>query len=168
VIAIRVRTEPDLQRLSGMLGEIQAAARNIRPALPAIVAVVKRQFAHQFESEGARSPSGRWQPLSPRYAAWKARRHPGAKILERTGALKRSLTSYGAGSIVTYGANSVFIGSSMPYGPYHQTGTRNMPRRAPIEPTDRDVKEWVVVIRDYFERVGSRAGFTGRFAGAMR
>ena len=168
MIAIRVRTEPDFQRMAAMLGELQNAVRNTRPALPGIVAIVKRQLAAQFDSEGARSPSGRWRPLSAKYAAWKARRFPGAKILERTGALKRSLASYGPGSVVDYGPNSVFIGSSIHYGPYHQTGTGSMRRRAPIEPTDRDVAEWVVELRNYFERVGSRVGFTGRFAGAMR
>lgn len=167
MIEIRVSTYGDAQQMSGMIRGVKVAVQNLRPAFPHVVRRLKAQLARHFKAEGGGSPSGRWEPLSPSYAARKQRRFPGRPILEATGLLKESLVGSGTGSIVVYGARSVFVGSAVSYGIYHQTGTGSMPRRAPIEPTDRDVAEWITEIWRHVEREGTKLGWRGRFQGAM-
>jgi phage gpG-like protein len=150
-----------------MLQGAADAAANIGPAMPAVVARFHLQMQRRFRDEGAGGPSGRWVALDPEYAAWKAKKFPGKGILEATGALRESLTSQGEGSVVSYGPNSVFIGSDVEYAEFHQTGTGRMPRRAPIAPSDREVAEWAVEVWRYFERQTSKVGWRGRFAAAM-
>lgn len=107
------------------------------------IALEKRQFATQ----GA-AASGGWAPLSPRYAAWKARHYPGKKILERTGALKRSLTQRPL-PIEDLKPDSMVIGSDNEIGGYHQSGTDRMPRRRPVELTESARRDWVKRIQRY-------------------
>lgn len=88
-----------------------------------------------FDREGA--AVGGWKPLSPAYAAWKARHYPGRKILERTLRLRRSLTWHGGlfasgGFRGGLGREGIFrpnrtsleAGTGVPYGLYHQRGAR--------------------------------------------
>lgn len=174
MIAIRVTTLGDAQEITAMIAGIGRAARDIGPALPRVVSIFRAQMRQRFETEGAGGPSGPWKGLSPRYGAWKARHFPGRKILfgpdrrgHEGGALMRSLTTDGAGSVVEYGPNRVFIGSTLPYAEFHQTGTATMPRRAPIEPSDRDVAQWTSEIWRYFNDQVSKVGWKGRFQMAM-
>ena len=76
-----------------------------------------------FETAGAASGAP-WAPLSPTYAAWKAKRFPGAPILVRSGALRQSLAGPRASgySIFRPTSTSLEIGSAVPYGIYHQMG----------------------------------------------
>jgi phage gpG-like protein len=77
---------------------------------------------------------GGWAPLSPRYAAWKARRwgqHLG--ILELSLRLRGSLQwlgrDIGPEGIFRPGPSSVEIGTEVEYGRYHMRGTKRMPAR---------------------------------------
>jgi phage gpG-like protein len=119
----------------------------------------------QFDSEGG--ASGGWAALSTRtatitgqmgrgalgaehqsYAAWKARHYPGKKILEREGYLKGSLTNSGIGAAWTINEPEklrVTVGTKLGYAAYHQTGTPNMPRRRPIDLTEKDKKRWTQI-----------------------
>jgi phage gpG-like protein len=103
---------------------------NVFPAFEAIATLFAEGEKKQFESEGEWG-SGTWSPLSPKYAAWKLRRFPGTKILERTGALKTSLTTRPFG-IEQITARSMRLGSAVPYGRYHQDGGPRLPKRPPL------------------------------------
>jgi phage gpG-like protein len=92
-----------------------------------------------FDSEGSSGESGLWQPLSPQYAAWKAI-HYGTPILERTGALRESLTG-GDGSQVQISPMRLGIGSTVFYGIFHQMGTSKMPQRKAIDLTYENQQE---------------------------
>lgn len=86
---------------------------------------------------------GGWRPLSPRYAAWKARRYPGKTILRRTDRLIRSLTwsggvvVQGAGYGGSVGPEGVFLaeetgaafGTRVPYAHAHHYGAGRLPQR---------------------------------------
>lgn len=85
-----------------------------------------------FILEGGAS-GDRWAPLSPRYAAWKASRFPGAGILVRSGALKASLSGPTAPlAVFRPGPTSLDIGTGVGYARFHQLGTVRMPQRPPI------------------------------------
>jgi len=169
VIELQATTYGDAQQMRSMIEGAARAASDISPAMPAIVSRFHVQMDRRFRDQGAGGPGGPWteHPLSPMYAAWKARKFPGKGLLEATGALRTSLVSFGEGSVTEYGPNSVFISSSVDYAGYHQTGTTTMPRRAPIDPSDRDAAEWAVEVWRYYEKQTSRLGWKGRFAGAM-
>jgi phage gpG-like protein len=85
-----------------------------------------------FVLEGGGS-GATWAPLSPAYAAWKAKHYPGTGLLVRSGALKASLAGPEAPqAIFRPTTTSLTIGTSVPYGLPHQTGTSRMPQRPPL------------------------------------
>lgn len=144
------------------------AVEDMRPAWNAIA----DRFAHverrQFAGEG--TFSGGWSPLSPRYARWKARHYPGKTILRRTDDLWRSLTERPFG-IDIIEKQTMVIGSDVEYGAYHQAGAGRLPRRRPIELTDRERATWVKIVQRYLvtgeaPTVGPRGGL--RTAGGSR
>jgi hypothetical protein len=58
------------------------------------------------------------------------------------------------------------MGTTVPYAIHHQTGTPVMARRPVIDPSAREVAEYVTEISRYFQQVKARAGFRGTYAGA--
>lgn len=83
-----------------------------------------------FETEGGYV--GGWAPLSPRYAAWKAKRYPGKGILQRTGRMINSLRwggSPGPEMVFRMTPREAELGTSVPYAASHQRGTGRLPRR---------------------------------------
>jgi phage gpG-like protein len=105
----------------------------------------------QFASEGGYG-SGGWSPLSPRYAAWKARHYPGKGILERTDELRRSLTEGPEVRIIQ--PHDAWIGSTVGYGRYHQGGD-GVPRRRPVEFPESERREWAKIVQRFLRTGGT-------------
>ena len=102
----------------------------------------------QFRTQGRFS--GGWQELSPAYAARKARKYPGTKILHATGDLEASLTRFGArNSVREITRDSLLIGTSNPKAAYHQHGGDNLPQRRPVELSKGTRNRWVKAIQRY-------------------
>lgn len=122
---------------------------NMQPAFDAIADWQAQEWREQFNTQGAHLTQ-RWAPLSPAYREWKAIRYPGQPILVRTGRLRRSLTSRPFG-IEEFRKGSVRLGTDVPYGAYHQRGTRFMPRRQlyPTTTENRRVKEVIRIMQRY-------------------
>lgn len=99
----------------------------------------------QFQSEGAYG-SGRWAPLSPKYAAWKARHWPGRGILVRTGELVASLTQGPQVRVIT--PSQMAVGSAVDHGKYHQRG-QGVPRRRPVELPESERREWTRAVHRF-------------------
>lgn len=74
------------------LNIIAAGLSDLRDFWPMLVPVVTQWWKRQFETEGAFAGAP-WQPLSPAYAAWKARKRPGKPILQFDGHMKRAVSS---------------------------------------------------------------------------
>ncbi|MHB0874567.1 MAG: phage virion morphogenesis protein [Anaerolineae bacterium] len=111
----------------------------------------------QFSSQGAEG-SGGWKVLSTAYAAWKERYYPGARILERDGWLRASLTQKNAPyGIREISATKLELGTTVPYGMWHQTGTDEMPARPPIQLNDDDKRHWGKLVHEYLYQL-ARAG----------
>lgn len=88
-----------------------------------------------FVLEGGGSGQS-WAPLSTAYAIWKSRQFPGRGILVRSGVLKASLMGPDAPAAVFRATDtSLELGTSVPYGIYHQMGTSRMPQRPPLRLT---------------------------------
>lgn len=100
----------------------------------------------QFASEGGYGLAGRWSGLSPTYEQWKSKHFPGAKILERTGALRDSLTGQTGASIREISPTTLTLGTKVPYAIYHQQG-RGVPKRKPIDLNEETKRRWVKFIQ---------------------
>ncbi len=97
---------------------------DLRPFWPAVVTLQRGWWRSQFESEGRFAAAG-WAPLSPAYAAWKARRYPGKPILQATGQMRRAFDNPQR----SVSPHTLTLTVNDPKAAFHQDGTNNMPAR---------------------------------------
>lgn len=90
----------------------------------------------QFASEGRAGASGQWRELSAAYARRKALERGGLRILERTGAMARALTSLRDVEVTD---NKIIFHLPKPAG-FHQRGTARMPQRKVVDPSAEQVR----------------------------
>lgn len=120
---------------------------DMRPAWDVLSHSFSQMEREQFGSLGAYGGQT-WSPLSPRYAAWKARHFPGKSIMQRSGDLFRSLAG-AAPSIDIRELNYAIFGTDVEYAGFHQRGGGNLPQRKVIEMPDSLRRQWVKVIQRY-------------------
>ena len=118
-----------------------------RPLWEELADKFARAEVRQFNSEGGYG-SGGWPALSPRYAAWKAHHYPGKPILEREGALRKSLTKRPFG-VEVIEPGFMVVGSGIDYGKYHQAGAGRLPRRRPVELPESTRRSWIRLIQRF-------------------
>lgn len=125
--------------------------RDAEPAFEAMATyqvevVNKRQFRQQGSAE-----TGKWAPLSPPYARWKAKRRPGRPILVFDGDLRDSMTIPHNGVWEVWDRGFV-VGTAVDYAIYHQKGTDHMParpllgspRRSDTRALTKILQRWIV------------------------
>jgi phage gpG-like protein len=96
----------------------------------------------QFRTEG--SFSGGWRPLKPATVEHKRGHGLDLRILHATLALRNSLTRRtDPNHIYTTTADSMFVGTRVPYGEFHQKGTGHLPRRPPVALQEQHKRAWV-------------------------
>lgn len=142
----------DTGNINRFLHGLTGAMNDLRPAWKVIHQDFMEIEKAQFESEGARSGE-KWAPLNLDYA--KRKKPPGMPILVRTGVLKSSLTQIGSDHRFVSKPHEMTVGSGVPYGVFHQTGSRDRTRllaRPPIHITQDDKEKWVGVVSDYIRR----------------
>lgn len=127
------------------LESIDLRAENATPVWEALADRFLDDERRQFESEGGFG-SGRWSPLSPRYAAWKAKHYPGRGILVRTGEGRASLTSGPQVRAIT--PTTMVIGSAVDHLRYHQRGD-GVPRRRPVELPASERAIWAKAVQRF-------------------
>jgi hypothetical protein len=138
-----------IERTKRRLGAARDRSRDLRGAWPAVGDDVAEAMAMQFMTEGV--AGGRpWAPLKPEYRQWKVKHNYDPRTLLRTRAMRDSLTSRPM-DIEEYHAEYADFGSTDEKLPFHQYGTRRMPRREVLfwhEPlvarTVRRVKNYIV------------------------
>jgi hypothetical protein len=98
--------------------------------------IVEQHIPRQFAAHGT---PARWAPLSPEYAAWKARHFPGRPILVRSGAMRAGFT-WEAHPRSLRIINRVTAGqrSRTPRWVFHQEGTDHMPARPMVQISTAD------------------------------
>jgi len=104
----------------------------------ATLAVIE-EIARIFATEGY----GQWPPLSPKYAAWKAKHYPGKSMLRLTDAYFKASTQRNAGGNIAHytkdymewGADLGYFESlvGFPYPIVHEKGGSKHPQRAVYE-----------------------------------
>lgn len=94
-----------------------------------------------------------WQALSPRYAKWKEKHHPGRQILELTGEMKATATGNDPQMIVDLRTITWYVDQA--YAPFHEFGTSRMPARPFFGATDQTQQIMGEVIAESFaEAIG--------------
>jgi phage gpG-like protein len=156
-VSLSIEGELVIDRL---LQGIEERARDMTPVWPEVVRVFREIVKRAFESEGA-STGEPWQQLAEstqrdRQAHGFPPAHP---ILERTGALLRSLVIGSDGGYVVATPSQLEIGSDVEYLKYHQSNLprKRLPRRAPINLTADDRVDLMRPIRLYLTARGAYA-----------
>ena len=121
-----------VKQLDLALGLMGKAVKDLSPVWPEVDEYLRGAVGGQFGTIGRRGGS-EWAKLSPKYKIWKDYFYPGRPILVRTGDLKQSLVEFGGNHIFKAERASMTFGSRIPYAGYHQSGTRTMPARPPIQ-----------------------------------
>ena len=94
--------------------------------------------------------SGKYPPLSPKYAAYKKKKKPGAPILVYSGRLRDSVLGPDTpDSILSIGETSLVQGTKVPYARYVQEGTSKMPVRKYLFIDDAQAGRIERIIMDY-------------------
>lgn len=147
IITVDVDNDEAQDRLQAM----RDRSKNLKPVLRWAGERLERAYSANFSTMGSFSARamlrGAWPPLDPAYAAWKAKRFPGAPMLVRTGGLMREVTdisSNPASRIDDMEADFAVVGK---IPKFHQYGTENMPAR-----------KIIFVPRDFDRELGERTG----------
>ncbi len=156
----------DVAEAEALMKELRAAVDDFTPAWPKVERVVLDMERRQFETEGAYGGE-RWEPLNPSYAELKRREHGELGILRRNDVLFTSLTRKGAlGHFYNAGPNFVEVGTTIPYGEYHQRGHESptrLPRRKVIPTPPREIGEAIAdILLAYILQRARRAASGGR------
>ena len=95
-----------------------------------------------------------WAPLSPKYAAKKAKKYPGMPTLVASGKLFNSLARKGEGSVGPAFKDTTMVwGTSIYYAQYHQSiaNRTTLPRRAFLNITKEQKKAWNILLAQYIK-----------------
>lgn len=121
-----------------------AQMKDLREPLNAIADDFYKVEARNFRGGGVPE---KFQPLSPRYAARKAKIAPGRPIMVLHGNLRNALTGTGgepgkAVPIRDIKKQSGEFGVRSPYANRHQEGTFGMPQRKIVQLTENTKRRW--------------------------
>lgn len=149
MLRAHLQAAPAFSLLEGIVQRLAQTETLLAGALPVVAAAIERNF----DEEGR---PVRWAPLAARYAAYKARRFgSGLRILERSGGLRRSITT-------RLEAGALVASSGVPYAAFHQFGTRRLPARPFLALTESDTEEVAQVVAESLQDTGRRSLGTGR------
>lgn len=147
-------------QLDRAFNRITQLITDFRDVWPAVAEAFYEIETEQFNSQGSKGASGKWAPLSPAYAAYKAKAFPGEPILQATHSMVNSLTSPEAlDSIFRVDPMELVIGSKAPYALAHQTGGGRLPARPPISLSENDKRKLQKAIQAGLVKFTRQAGF---------
>ena len=135
------------------------AIRDFSPAFEEIANDFKEIEKKQFNTEGQYG-SGPWRALKPSYARWKAKYHPGKKILVLSGLMKESLEDENPYTVREISPLQLRIGTKVRYAVYHQKGTSKMPARPIIKLNQADKTRWTKILHEFIHKEANKA-FSG-------
>lgn len=131
-------------------------SQNFYPAWNSVLNILYEAEQQLFAREGRTSEHGKWEELSPRYAAWKAKHYPGMPILTLTGRFRGSMTDPSGQHTEFKQPRRLVWGSDYKVSGGHDLGgihaegrSPHMPAREPIRITQNNVDDMADVIVDY-------------------
>lgn len=150
------------RRLAGIADRIA----DMRPVYPELARLFRSITARAFATEGASTASGPWAPLTPRTVADRRRQgYPGEHpILQRSSALRRSLTELTGDTILVETPSYFAIGSADPNVAFHQSTSprTKLPRRPLVDLTSDDKHRLFLPLRRHVTGSDPSAPTRGR------
>lgn len=148
---IRYRQGPALKRLREMNDAfILTEAEKAGPVLAVLAEPHVAQVKRAFSSEGASTGQGPWEPLNPKYAAWKRKKVGALGMLIFTGQFKTAATTLGLIIREYTSPNTYGLGYEEEKGARHERGTDHMPRRSVLDKTPADLHEMSVAFQRFW------------------
>lgn len=145
----------DAISLSRKVDDQVRRSANLKPAFDAFHPVWLASEANIFATGGP--PAEKWPPLQAAYRLWKVAHGYSDRPLVRTGRLRGSVTEAGHPDAVWQATpKTIRIGTSVPYGVYHQTG-RGVPRRRFLFITPNALKALGTIVKRYILTGEARA-----------
>lgn len=149
-----IEMRPSAQRIGQVLEDFYRGALELRPAFERIVEDFLGLEAKRFSRRGG------WKPLSPAYAARKARDFPGAPPMVRTGRMMAALTGRSGDFRANIEATGltvevdVPVRRGFPLWAVHQHGAHRgdwwqLPRRPVLAGKGTMRKRWAQIFRDH-------------------
>ena len=121
------------RQVQASLREVADEIKDWKPFWTRMSLFLRQKVFLAFSTEGVESGSGKWAPLSPKYALWKFKNAPGSPLLVLS---QRMFLSLGGGRhpdhVERHRRSEFWFGSRVPYLPFHVTGTTWMPARPPL------------------------------------
>ncbi len=169
-ISVPGKRFPEIRR---NLGRLSKGVKDLREPFEDIVDDFEEVETNQFRTLGLSESAG-WAPLSPKYAAVKAKLWPGQPLLVASGRMRAALTGRTSDSVREIKPLELRMGvddSALPYPKFHGSGTlqhferrtrteglSGMPRRPPIEFGEKVRKRWILIILRYLIGLARGAG----------
>lgn len=134
------------KQVSRRLMNVAHDVDDMRPGFDDVHDIFLRIQRQQFRGQGRFS--GKWAPLAPSTIAAKASAGLDLRILHATERLRKSLTNKtSADHIYETTKTKMTLGSKVPHGKFHQSGTSRMPQRRPVQFTDAHKREMVKALQ---------------------
>lgn len=156
MLKFEFRTIPDMAEFNRSFSRFGELVDDFTWAFEQIADNFYAGEGEMFSSGGG--GAGGWAPLKDSTIARKG----SSEILVETGMLRDSLTTReGAFSRFGLQPKRLEMGSSVPYGAYHQTGTSRMPARPPVKLTEKQKTEWMKYIHEHIVKAWRGASGMG-------
>lgn len=147
-----IKNEEELNRLLNDIAKIPLS----RFVMGEAARIIKKFTKANFILQG----SGKYPPLSERYAKRKSRLRPQAPILVYDGDLRDSLVGNTQDSILEIGKAFLIIGTKLPYAIFLNDGTKNMPARKPIFISEKMVEQIEKVYQAHLNKEINKLGLS--------
>jgi hypothetical protein len=128
------------------LEQLERRASDLTPAWREMLADWKAQQKRVFDSEGA-SIGRRWAPLSPKYAAEKARHGGGGRTLVLSGSLREAAEGRGGGFVQRIAPLLLHFEITHPTARYQHA------RRPITHFSENDRRRWLGMLEGYLRRL---------------
>lgn len=161
---IRFRSEvAGVETLNRAFNRIEDFISDFRSVWPSVAQEFYRIEVEQFDSEGAAGASGKWTPLSPAYARFKAKEFPGEPILQASHHMIDSLTDPDAlDAIYLPEPTQLTIGTKDPKALAHHRGRGRLPARPVISMSEAQKRRLQKAIQRELVQFTRRLGFQVR------
>lgn len=158
-----VSTVDGIVTLDRAFNRIEEYISDFRSVWPSVTQEFYRIEAEQFASEGAAGASGKWTPLSPAYAKFKAVEFPGEPILQASHHMIESLTDPEAlDAVFIPEPTQLTIGTRDPKALAHHRGRGRLPARPVISMSEAQKRRIQKAIQRELVEFTRRLGFQVR------
>ena len=123
---LKLNTNFDMRKALKTLAGVSKRANDLRPWFDKVARALVVSQITNFATQG--SLDGGWPPLSPKYGLWKAANEAGRPTMVSTGKLLASVSSKDK-LVQSMTGKTMKLGSDVNYAHFHQSGTKNMPKR---------------------------------------